>query len=94
MSHVLREIFLYQLRIEPRKALFLHPQNGLIVTPFYMDTHLSHVLCSVMGHLKIASHQLEIRDSDIYTMSGRMDLPFVLLGVESKKHYVCIVLFL
>ena len=91
MSHVLREIFFYQFRIEPHnkfdesnqillirmfkkgfldssrryvhyRALFLYPQNGLIITLFHMDTHLSHVLCSVMGHLKISSHQLEIRD--------------------------------
>ena len=88
MSHVLREIFFYQFRIEPHnkfdesnqillirmfkkgfldssrryvhyRALFLYPQNGLIITLFHMDTHLSHVLCCDRATQDPFSHQSE-----------------------------------
>ena len=34
-------------------------QDGFILKPSYMDTHLSHALRTMMGQLMTSSHQLE-----------------------------------
>ena len=38
-------------------------KDRFIIRPSYTDTYQSRVLCSMIGHLKFSSHQLEIETS-------------------------------
>ena len=73
------------------EALFLHMlQDGFIIKPSDMDTHLSHVLCIVIGKLRTSSHQLEIKKGRYAhkPMDNRI-CQLCHWGVESKEHYAC-----
>ena len=73
------------------KSHFLHTsENGFIIRPHYMDTHLSYALRSVIGQLWTSSHQLEIEVSR-YTLIP-LEERFCQLchqGVESEENYIC-----
>ncbi len=73
------------------KALFLHiSQDGFILRPSYMDTHLSHALRTVIGQLRTSSHQLEIEKGRYAgkPMAERI-CQLCHREVESEEHYVC-----
>ena len=65
-------------------------QDGFIIKFFYMDTHLSHALRTVVDQIRTTSHQLEI-ETGRYTrkfMEEQID-QLCHQDVELKEHYVC-----
>ncbi|KAI5070875.1 hypothetical protein GOP47_0015218 [Adiantum capillus-veneris] len=73
------------------KEQFLHmSEDGFVVWPKYMDSHLSHGLQCVIGQLRTSSHQLQIETSR-YTSTPAEERVCELCDIEpeTEEHYIC-----
>ena len=73
-----------------REHLLELTQDGFVMRPTYMDTHLSHELRCVIGQMRTSSHQLEIetgRCRGVPTEARICQLCHI--EPETELHHIC-----